>query len=210
MFTSIKDLNLKILSELPDKDLINVITTNKCAYNICNNENFWRDRVVDRYNKVLKYKNQNMSWKDYYMQIVKDLKKYRENPLYFLNYIICFPNNPDRNIYIHEDWIQTNLQLAASYMINNFHYLNLGKNLIIWLEDKMEHGRLVYERKIFSDLTPENLLKLGRIVDFEGEKNDCCIQGFASYGDIEGYDVNNDNNVEGYVALTYNYLSFNQ
>ena len=62
----------------------------------------------------------------------------------------------------------TNLQLEASYMINNFHYLNLGENLIIWLEDKMENGQLVYERKIFSDLTPENLLKLSRIVDFEG------------------------------------------
>ena len=69
MFTKIKDVDLRILSELEDRDLLNVCLTNKYANKICQDEHFWRNRLVSQYgDKVFKYRP-DMSWKNYYMQI---------------------------------------------------------------------------------------------------------------------------------------------
>ena len=97
-FTKIKDVDLKILSELPDRDLLNVCITDKYAHMICQDEHFWRNRLVSKYgDKVFKYKPENMKWKNYYMQIIIDLEGH--NPLDFLNSMVWYPAYPNQSLY---------------------------------------------------------------------------------------------------------------
>ena len=49
-FTGQKDVDITILNLLEDKDLINMCKTNKYVNSICENDNFWRDRIIKKYN----------------------------------------------------------------------------------------------------------------------------------------------------------------
>ena len=49
-FTGQKDVDITILNLLEDKDLINMCKTNKYVYSICENDTFWRDRIINKYN----------------------------------------------------------------------------------------------------------------------------------------------------------------
>ena len=69
--SQIKDVDLKILSELDDNDLLSFCklnVENKYVYKLCNDENFWRDRTVKKFGKL--EKNENRSWKHLYLKIV--------------------------------------------------------------------------------------------------------------------------------------------
>ena len=69
--SQIKDVDLKILSELDDNDLLSFCklnVENKYVYKLCNDENFWRDRTLKKFGKV--NKNENRSWKHLYLKIV--------------------------------------------------------------------------------------------------------------------------------------------
>lgn len=78
-FTGIKDLDLIILSKLSDNDLLNACLSNKYIYNICNSDNFWRDRIVKKYGEsYLEYKPIYSNWKNYYMRIIIDQEKIRK------------------------------------------------------------------------------------------------------------------------------------
>jgi hypothetical protein len=50
-FTGQKDVDIMILNLLEDKDLISLCETNKYVNSICNNDTFWRDRIVYKYGK---------------------------------------------------------------------------------------------------------------------------------------------------------------
>lgn len=75
-FTKIKDVDIKILNELNDKDLISVCQSNQYANSLCNEDDLWRNRVLIHYGKYLgtapeikrKYV-QNRSWKQYYVWV---------------------------------------------------------------------------------------------------------------------------------------------
>jgi hypothetical protein len=65
-FTGIKDLDIKILSELSDKDLYNVCRVNTLLSKICNDNNFWRIRLNIRFpDSDLTYKKSG--WKSLYI-----------------------------------------------------------------------------------------------------------------------------------------------
>ena len=74
-FTGIKDQDIIILKLLSDKDLINVCAVNKYLNTLCQDDNFWMNRTVDRYGEYLgkgfeikdKYISDGTSWKDYYL-----------------------------------------------------------------------------------------------------------------------------------------------
>lgn len=63
-FSGIKDVDLKILSELDDESLIRTCSLNKELFRICNSSQmFWRDRYLKNFGKFpLKYKPENRSW----------------------------------------------------------------------------------------------------------------------------------------------------
>lgn len=48
-FTGQKDVDITLLNLLEDKDLINMCLTNKYINSICENDNFWRDRIINKY-----------------------------------------------------------------------------------------------------------------------------------------------------------------
>jgi uncharacterized protein YuzE len=74
-FTNIKDINMKILLDIDDKDLIKACLTNKYINSICNDDTFWRNRFFNKYgeegSKVIK--PSDSTWKQHYLQVLIDL-----------------------------------------------------------------------------------------------------------------------------------------
>ena len=74
MFTPIRDLDLKILSNLNDRDLFSFCLTDKTANKLCQDENLWRNKFIDRFgHEMMKYKPEERTWKKYYLSIISDL-----------------------------------------------------------------------------------------------------------------------------------------
>lgn len=76
MLTGNKDLDLKILGELEDKDLVNICQVNKRADEICKDQSFWLNRIMLKFpylslDMLNKYKH-DRSWSQYY---IEDLRK---------------------------------------------------------------------------------------------------------------------------------------
>ncbi len=147
-FTKIKDVDLKILSELPDRDLLNVCITDKYAHKICQDEHFWRNRLVLKYgDKVFTYKPKDVSWKNYYMQIIIDLEGH--NPLDFLNSVVWYPMQPNQSLYQSGGKILFLVDAPTSFL-NKLRYLNFD-DIVLRLRD---------EKFTFKNISPENLLKI--------------------------------------------------
>ena len=72
----IKDVDIKILNELPDEELVNMCQVNKEYNKICNNDNFWRNRILFKYPElnidILNKYKKNRTWSQYY---IHDLRK---------------------------------------------------------------------------------------------------------------------------------------
>lgn len=67
--TNIKDVDLKILSDLDDRDLLNFCKNkNKYVYKICSNEIFWKDRFYTKYG--IFEKSSERTWKNFYLKII--------------------------------------------------------------------------------------------------------------------------------------------
>jgi hypothetical protein len=65
--TGIKDVDLLILSQIDDKTLYNFCKVDKYAQKLCLDENFWKNRFIQRYGlDAIKYKPKGKSWKDHY------------------------------------------------------------------------------------------------------------------------------------------------
>lgn len=86
MLTGNRNVDMMILNKLDDKDLVNACQLNRAADNICNDENFWFNRVLTKFPgiplDVLEHYKANRTWSEYYIQ---DLRKINSNPdLYLL------------------------------------------------------------------------------------------------------------------------------
>jgi hypothetical protein len=75
--SKIRDVDLKILSELEDIDILNYCKTHKYGKELCDNENFWENRVETKFPKAAQIKSPNRTWKNFYMKIVYYLDKYK-------------------------------------------------------------------------------------------------------------------------------------
>ena len=75
--SKIRDVDLKILSELDDHDLLNYCRTHKYGNELCNNEDFWRNRVQTKFPGAGKIKSPDTSWKNFYLKIIYYSNKYR-------------------------------------------------------------------------------------------------------------------------------------
>lgn len=202
-FTPIKDVNLKILSELNDRDLLNACSTNKHAYSqICTDPHFWRNRLVKKYGEIaVKYKPESRSWKNHYMQIIIDLEKYQNDPMGFLRYIIWNPRGIEYSYY-DPPTNMIPLSKAPEWVLNNLYLLDLGAEVIIWLENGFdENENVVFEKRVLSHPRPIQLLKLvsNKLISDQGieKASEEVIEGFTEYTDEEGTPT------EGYVAMIF-------
>ena len=73
-FTKNKNVDMKILNELNDRDLLSVCKSNKYADSLCSGETLWMNRILKKYGRYLgtapEIKNKYMkdsSWKQYYI-----------------------------------------------------------------------------------------------------------------------------------------------
>ena len=64
-FSKNKDVDRKILQHLEDKALFQTLLTSKYAYDITNNDNFWRNSLLAKYASTIQYKPLTLSWKEY-------------------------------------------------------------------------------------------------------------------------------------------------
>ena len=72
----IKDVDIKILNELPDEELVNMCQVNKEYKRICDDQTFWRNRILFKYPElnidILNKFKKNRTWSQYYTH---DLRK---------------------------------------------------------------------------------------------------------------------------------------
>ena len=76
MLTGYKNLDFKILNQLDDKDLVKFCQTNRQANELCNDQTFWLNRILNRFPyldlNILKQYKQERSWSQYY---IKELRQ---------------------------------------------------------------------------------------------------------------------------------------
>ena len=70
------DVIRKILFKLKVQDVLNYCKTHKYGNELCNNEDFWRNRLEAKFPGAEKYKSPKRTWKNYYLKIVYYLNKY--------------------------------------------------------------------------------------------------------------------------------------
>ena len=77
LLTGRKEINMKILSQLDDKDLVNFCKVNTKANEICRDQVFWMNRVFSRFPQVnrdrLRNNKGDRSWSDYYIYYLRKL-----------------------------------------------------------------------------------------------------------------------------------------
>lgn len=73
-FTGQPDTDIMILSRFSDRELLDICAVNKYVNKLCNKDNFWANRTIERYGSVLgsgseikKYIPEGTSWKEYYL-----------------------------------------------------------------------------------------------------------------------------------------------
>ena len=77
--SKIKDVDKKILSELDDKSLLEFCKTGKYGNELCKDELFWKNRFISRFGRA--DKNEWRSWKDFYLNVVFYMDRYRNRAL---------------------------------------------------------------------------------------------------------------------------------
>ena len=187
-FTGIKDLDLKILMELDDRDLIQTCATNRELRRICNvDQSFWRNRYVKQYGEhAASFKPAERSWKNHYMQTYIDLHKF-SNPMDFLSHI-AWKENVEKSIFVDFDReALISLKDAPEWVMNNLYLLKIPKIKVVSFAPNafLLAASEVYENitpyKLFTKiLTPENLY----ILDFP-HLGDNYIPNFISHDQLE-------------------------
>ena len=97
------DSDREILKRLNDFDLFRMLKVNQYARRITN-EDFWRNRLNERYPSTVSYKIDEGTWRDYYLNTVfyidtlKNVYHFnytRGNPKYIYDYISKYIHRPD-------------------------------------------------------------------------------------------------------------------
>lgn len=81
-FSKNKDADRIILQQLNDRDLFQLLRTNKYVNSLAD-ENFWRNRLISKYPSTVEFKK-DQNWKEYYLSVVYyiDLLKNKYNYIY--------------------------------------------------------------------------------------------------------------------------------
>ena len=124
-FTSIKDVNLEIMSKMDDRTLLNICATNKYGRELCQNESFWHKRFLQKYGEMAaKHKPEKRSWKNHYMQIVIDTNW--RSPAQILSYVIWDPRGIEYSRYTDFSGYIRPMKEAPEKFLNAFYLMDLG------------------------------------------------------------------------------------
>jgi len=83
-----RDSNFLVMQKMDDRTLLNYCKTNKKAAELCRDENFWRNRFVNRFGKdAANYKPKDRTWKNHYLTTIIDLDFYNKQPWDFFDKI---------------------------------------------------------------------------------------------------------------------------
>lgn len=77
--TGTKDVDIKILSELPVRDLLIFCNASRDrhTHRLCNDENMWKTRFITDYGDYeASFKDQDRSWKQYYLLVLRYAEDY--------------------------------------------------------------------------------------------------------------------------------------
>ena len=151
--SNVKDTDLKILSELNDKDLFSFCIVNKYANRLCKDEHFWMNRFLERFGEP--HKPDYMYWRKYYLQVVKDVNDLKD-PWKFFDILFTRIGGIFRNIFRDPD---INVWRMSQKQQNQYYYLDLGSHPIVFRLNQTTGDDLFIERE-YKNLTPEKLLKM--------------------------------------------------
>jgi hypothetical protein len=84
MFTGNKDVDLKILAELDDRNVFNFCLSNKYLSKICKDEIFWKSRTMRKYpDYIYEEKGDEETWRKFYLRTVKEETIFLGNPILY-------------------------------------------------------------------------------------------------------------------------------
>lgn len=134
-FTGLPQADILILNELSDKDLISVCSANKYLNDLCNNESFWLNKVLNKYSGKLgsgidiknKYMPEGTTWKEYYLW----LNNFEEDFI-TLTYTLLTHNREDLKK-LFDDYLDEPIVISDP---GYFTFNNFDKNLLDFLTVK--------------------------------------------------------------------------
>lgn len=120
-----KDLNIKLLDDMDDKDLSAVCQVNVAAMKLCNDDNFWKHRTVKRYGTdALKGNTSNDNYKEYYQSGKAK------------NYILC-KSIPHKSQLVVEDFYDPDNGIYSSVFTRD----HTGLRFLLFLLADIEHWK---------------------------------------------------------------------
>ena len=130
-----RDSNFLVMQKMDDRTLLNYCKTNKKAAELCRDENFWRNRFVNRFGKeAATYKPKDRTWKNHYLYTIIDLDFYNKLSWDFFDKI-------EWNM--HNDNIQ---EIAKDY--------KYSKRTAFWLLDLGDIITITYPIDRYQELEP--------------------------------------------------------
>ena len=76
--SGLKDVDREILKHMDDKDLLRICSVDRKSWNEVCDDNFLRRRL-GKYPGIEKYKRENESWKEFFLQVIYYVAKLKEN-----------------------------------------------------------------------------------------------------------------------------------
>lgn len=153
VLTGNKQADLLVLNKLDDRDLLVFCISNKYISKLCEDENFWHTRFIERFGiEASKYKPKNRSWKNHYLRVIADLDEWSVDPWTFFDEtqtsIDFDPNNYGPGM--------------TEKQKNGFWLLNLGNHIRIHypIDRYQESEFIVREYKTDKYFTPSQVFEL--------------------------------------------------
>ena len=83
--SGIKDIDREVLKHVDDKELLEICTINRKTWNEVCDDNFLRRRMISKYSGIEKFKNENESWKQFFLRFIYYTSKMREKSIKYIS-----------------------------------------------------------------------------------------------------------------------------
>ena len=131
MLSRQKDTDFLILEKLDDKSLFQVCLVNKELNKLCNDNQFWYKRFINKFGND--YEENVKDWRKRYLTVIKHLDMFRLKPWHIFYLIDRHKLNTMKNFPIDLPLIVTGSKVlfknAPSKILDNFYFTNLGEIL---------------------------------------------------------------------------------
>ena len=184
MSTGIKDVDRLILTELDDRSLLNICSTNKYFKNLCKDDEFWKRRYFSKFgqhmqNTVNLWKEEDESWRRKYLDTIVDLDEFSKKLFSFFD-LISLNMLKLRNSLYHNTVFLKPIFLSPKRILNNFYFLNLGDQVTIYLNSRDEpENKKVLTQKYITPYTLYHFIRNNLPPSLQGE--DVSLLGLQKY-----------------------------